>query len=112
MTAPGDPIAGTQGVHVQGIGHGADPDTFPGVTRLETGLVDDEDTGSGLLHGLDSHTDVLTPKSTAWNNMLAVMTGGEVTLHAPPQVVATPYGDVSDNPMDNPGFQPERRDIP
>jgi hypothetical protein len=112
MTAPGDPIGLIQGTHVQGIGHGADPDTFPGVTRLETGLVKAEHPESGLLQGQAAHGDVFTPESTAWTNMLAVMTGGEVTLYAAPQVVATPYGDISDNPMDNPGFQPERRDIP
>src|SRR5690606_30121898 len=37
MTAPGDFIELTQGVQKGGIGHGADPDTFDGTTRLHTG---------------------------------------------------------------------------
>jgi hypothetical protein len=113
MTAPGDPIELTQGVHAQGLGHGADPDTFPGVTRLETGLRDASDTSLGRLTGVDAHTDVFEQKSTAWANMLAVMVGDEVTLYAEPEVTgATRSGVILDYPMDDPGFQPERRDVP
>lgn len=108
MTAPGDPIELFQGVHLQGLGHGADPDTFPGVTRLETGV----GTDGTLLQGASAHGGVFEVNSTSWKNMLAVMTGGEVTLYADPEFITTPSGVVVDYPMDNRGFQPERSDVP
>lgn len=110
MTAPGDPIALTQGRQVGPIGHGAEPDTFPGVTRLETGRLIDADPDSALLLGKSAHSDVFMVRSTAWNNMLAVMTGQEVSLYTEPLTVRTPQGLTihSDFPMDDPGFEPAR----
>lgn len=96
MTAPLDPIIAAQGTthsvpdllsngltapvsqHFDswsGLGHGADPDTFPGVTDLETGRGAD----GGLLWGLSSHDDVLKPGSDSWNNIYGVLTGGPTT---------------------------------
>jgi hypothetical protein len=79
MTAPLDPIVIAQGNapldSFTGIGHGADPDTFPGVTELETGRGADGD----QLWGLSSHSDVLKPGSDSWNNIYGVLTGGAVT---------------------------------
>ncbi|MEU7783256.1 alpha/beta hydrolase [Amycolatopsis sp. NPDC049159] len=79
MTAPLDPIEIAQGnawgLEWTGIGHGADPDTFPGVTELETG----RDAEGGQLWGLSSHSDVLKPGSESWTNMYRVITSGPVT---------------------------------
>ncbi|MCU1683760.1 MAG: hypothetical protein JWQ81_4499 [Amycolatopsis sp.] len=96
MTAPLDPIIAAQGTtqsvpdllsggvtgpisqHIDswsGLGHGADPDTFPGVTDLETGRGAD----GNLLWGLSAHDDVLKPGSDSWNNIYGVMTGGPTT---------------------------------
>jgi hypothetical protein len=79
MTAPLDPIEIAQGnawgLEWTGIGHGADPDTFPGVTELETG----RDAAGDQLWGLSSHSDVLKPGSESWTNMYRVLTGGPTT---------------------------------
>lgn len=92
MTAPGDPIAhvqGTQGTAewwLEGpwgtpdIGHGADPDDFGDTVRLHTG-----DTEDGVpITGGDAHSGVFAPGSDSWRNMLAVLTGGEVTTYREP----------------------------
>jgi hypothetical protein len=79
MTAPLDPIELAQGnawgLEWTGIGHGADPDTFPGVTELETG----RDAAGSQLWGLSSHSDVLKPGSESWTNMYRVVTGEPAT---------------------------------
>ncbi|HEY1571095.1 MAG TPA: alpha/beta hydrolase [Pseudonocardiaceae bacterium] len=75
MTAPGDPIGLSQGVQLFGLGHGADPDTFPGVTDLATGTLPNGQT----LSGLSAHNGVFTQGSTAWQNMFGVFTGGPTT---------------------------------
>ncbi|MFT7873743.1 MULTISPECIES: alpha/beta hydrolase [Amycolatopsis] len=74
MTAPLDPIVLAQGnawgLEWTGIGHGADPDVFPGVTELGTGAEAD---GSPLW-GVSSHNDVLKPGSDSWTNIYRVLT--------------------------------------
>ncbi|MFD9891889.1 alpha/beta hydrolase [Amycolatopsis sp. NPDC059027] len=81
MTAPLDPIVVAQGnARVaewlgSDIGHGADPDTFPGVTDLETG----RGANGELLWGVSAHNDVLKPGSDSWSNIYDVITGGTVT---------------------------------
>lgn len=80
MTAPGDPISAIQGVQLFGIGHGADPNTFPGVTDLATGNY----ANGQPISGLAAHNGVLTTGSDAWKNMYGVFTGGPVTP-APPK---------------------------
>ncbi len=56
MTAPGDPISAIQGVQVFGMGHGADPNTFPGVTDLATGNYPN----GQPITGLAAHNGVFT----------------------------------------------------
>lgn len=79
MTAPGDPIGAIQGVQLFGIGHGADPNTFPGVTDLATGNYPN----GQPITGLAAHNGVLTTGSGSWQNMYGVFTGGPVTLKPP-----------------------------
>ncbi|HEY3607744.1 MAG TPA: alpha/beta hydrolase [Pseudonocardiaceae bacterium] len=79
MSAPYDPINSIQGVQVFGLGHGADPNTFPGTTDLATGNYAN---GQPIM-GLAAHNGVLTPGSDAWKNMNGVFTGGPVTLKPP-----------------------------
>ena len=115
MTAPGDPIALTQGVEVGTTGHGADPDRLSGVVRLETGRVDAGDPRSDLVEGPGSHSGVFDPASTAWRNMYEVFTGGEVLVHAPPTARVLPgYGGpvvVVEHPMADPSYRPLRLDV-
>lgn len=56
------------------VGHGADPDTAPGVVRLDTGRFDDS---CRLVRG---HSGMFTPGSTAWRNLLATMTAEPVQV--------------------------------
>ena len=87
ITAPGDPISYIQGMpYVPLLGHGADPDDFPGNENLATGnlstapdAVDDyglslaEQGLSGkTVEGVHSHSEVFYPQSDAWNNILKV----------------------------------------
>ncbi|WP_410609126.1 alpha/beta hydrolase [Amycolatopsis sp. lyj-109] len=76
MTAPLDPIVlaqgGAWGLEWTGIGHGADPDVFPGVTELGTG----DDADGSPLWGVSSHNDVLKPGSDSWTNIYRVLTSG------------------------------------
>ncbi|GAB3147964.1 alpha/beta hydrolase [Micromonospora sonneratiae] len=74
MTAPGDPIAWVRDVNIFNWGHGADPDEFPGVVRLETGNYPD----GRPLEGKAAHSDVLIYHSDAWWNIYNVFTGGAV----------------------------------
>ena len=73
MTAPLDPIQATQGTEIFGIGHGADPDHFPGNIRLDTG---DFTSGWPITWQHDGWTQV---HSDAWWNLYHAMTGGPVT---------------------------------
>jgi hypothetical protein len=58
------------------VGHGRDPDLMPGVVRLDTGVHDD-----GTL--VQGHSGMFQPGSTAWRNLLAVMTRGKVEVLEP-----------------------------
>ncbi len=108
MTAPGDPIELAQGANVLGAGHGADPDTLDGVVRLETGRVAHSDPMSSILQGLPAHSGVFTEDSTAWRNMLEVLTGGEVMVYADPILHVISSGQrpviVTEYPMADPRY--------
>jgi hypothetical protein len=58
------------------VGHGLDPDLLPGVVRLDTGAFDD----GTLVRG---HSGMFAEHSTAWRNLLAVMTRGHVEVLEP-----------------------------
>jgi len=126
MTAPGDPIDAVQGTlaaepHQSGdlnMGHGLDPDTMPGVVRLETGRVDASDPNSDLHQGSAAHSEVMDfARSHAWQNIYNVMVGGEVTLYTQPDMTVVP--DMAGGghlvftyPMEDPEYEPPRLDVP
>jgi hypothetical protein len=58
------------------VGHGLAPDLLPGVVRLDTGVHDDGTLVAG-------HSGMFAPHSTAWRNLLAVMTRGDVEVLEP-----------------------------
>lgn len=81
MTAPGDFIGATQGFPSgTGLGHGADPDTFEGTTRLHTGnypeIPGDPERSNQPIQTGGSHSGVFVPESDAWDSMYAVFAGG------------------------------------
>ena len=85
MQAPNDPISHSQGVHLGGVGHGADVNEMAGVTRLDTGRFDDDGdpaTPSGDM--VTGHSDPLEPGTTSWNNISGIIRGTQVTPYAPP----------------------------
>ncbi|KQV74946.1 hypothetical protein ASC61_08010 [Aeromicrobium sp. Root344] len=109
MTAPGDIIGDIQGMQVgDNIGHGADPDTFEGTLRLDTGNKAGSDEPN---IGVDSHTSVFQEHSDAWRNMLEVFNGGTVTGYRQPDyyLPPTPYAQPVQTGWATPG---ERIDIP
>lgn len=74
LTAPGDPISLSQGLRQfeqYGLGHGADPNTFDGTTRLDTG----NDQEGEPLHGTDAHVYVFKRHSDAWESQFDAITG-------------------------------------
>lgn len=73
MTAPLDPIQLTQGTQVAGLGHGADPDTFAGNIKLDTGNFT---SGWPITF---QHDGWKQPYSGAWWNLYHAMTGGPIT---------------------------------
>ncbi|GAB3660361.1 hypothetical protein GCM10028833_39650 [Glycomyces tarimensis] len=95
ITAPGDPISYVQGMpYVPLLGHGADPDDFPGTLNLAAGSLPDgpaavDDYGVSLeergiagkaVEGVHSHSEIFYPGSDAWDNILAVLLGQEPEL--------------------------------
>lgn len=79
LTAPGDPIQNFQGMATQ---HGGDPDTTPGVTRLDTGYYskNNPDHPGELVAGMEGHGEYWNdPKSDAFQNMVKVIKGEQPT---------------------------------
>lgn len=74
-----------------GLGHGlADPLDGRDITRLETGYLDDDSPEEGTVetkNGVESHTAVFTPGSTAMKNITGVVTGDPVSLYHPDDIV-------------------------
>ncbi len=109
MTAPDDPISLSQGVQVgDNIGHGADPDTFDGTTRLHTGNRVDGEPNTGI----DSHTQVFEKNSDAWRNMVEVFNGGEVQTYRSPHYEHVYTGRGTVTYQDGWNDDGERIDIP
>lgn len=82
MTAPGDMIGATQSIDQRVNPHGADTDEVPGVTRLDTGYysADNGEHPGQVVFGPDGHGDYWNDRdSTAFRNMVGVVSGGEVT---------------------------------
>jgi pimeloyl-ACP methyl ester carboxylesterase len=118
ITSPGDPIGYFQGrdyFENAGLGHGGDPDSTPGVTRLESGRYLEGEVEDGgyakkekrgqMLEGGDAHDAASRPGTTAFDNLFGVVTGGEVTPYVPvPENGPAPYED--------PGYNGPTVDIP
>ncbi|MEE3851388.1 alpha/beta hydrolase [Gordonia sp. LSe1-13] len=79
MTAPGDPIHLVQSL--PGNPHGDDPDTAPGVHRMDTGLFGaDPDGHRAPVEGVSGHGDYWQdPASDAFRNVVAVILGEQPT---------------------------------
>ncbi|WP_347955027.1 alpha/beta hydrolase [Gordonia aichiensis] len=76
MTPPGDPIHYAQ--KFGGPVHGGDPDTAPGVIRMDTGLYSDRQ----LVQGPQSHSGYLDDEgSDAMGNLAAVVAGREPSTY-------------------------------
>ena len=97
ITAPNDPITLARTDRTlqewSGLGHGGDPDTMAGFTRLESGrfALDHPDPGRrGRL--VEGHSDPMARGTTSWDNMVAVSTGSRVTPWTPPTLVDDGWG--------------------
>ncbi|MFE7507170.1 alpha/beta hydrolase [Promicromonospora sp. NPDC057488] len=107
MMARNDPVVGRiQGMEAGGLGHGASPLTDPDVKRLETGFVEADRPESGTIESTDEpHSDVYTRGSTAFNNMIGVITRTQVELFAPDRGIAHWYGIEKVTGIEHPGYQ-------
>ncbi|MDA3630240.1 alpha/beta hydrolase [Saccharopolyspora sp. WRP15-2] len=125
MTAPSDAIGAIQGKNgpdwlgMGNLGHGADPDEFDGVTRLETGrysddpknVPDGEKPGSVIAGPTKSHSNVFSYDSDAWWNMYNVHTGGQVEVYQEPARIDTGHGVIEREQVDLPNYEPEYEDV-
>lgn len=128
MTAPGDPIAATQGQqkttdvllpaqnvgpaagmpHPGALSHGADPDTFGDTVRLHTG----NDENGEIIRGLPAHGGVFAQRSDSFYAALGVMTGDEVEAYREP-VYTTQYGPYGTSTSPQTGWGPGQTvDVP
>ncbi|WP_314147857.1 hypothetical protein [uncultured Leifsonia sp.] len=102
IQARNDFIGTTQGLSGFGLGHGTtDVLTAPGVTRLETGYLRDGDPGSGTIEStgwIDAHSAVFTRGSTAFKNIVGVVTGAPVSRYHPDSTWVDSYGNYIDAP--------------
>ncbi|ATD70501.1 hypothetical protein M0655_05815 [Gordonia amicalis] len=94
LTFPGDPIHYVQSL--PGNPHGSDPDSAPGVRRLDTGTVEID--GRRYDSGVKTHGGYWNdPDSTAFRNMVKVITG------QPPELYVPRKPDVPELPPPPPG---------
>ncbi|GAA5033878.1 alpha/beta hydrolase family protein [Microbacterium fluvii] len=88
-----------------------------GVTRLETGRIVDSDMdsahiedynvpGNGTPSSIDSHSSLYTVGSTAFDNMVAVITGGQAEVYAESQTIVTVSGPVVIDGLDRDDYTP------
>lgn len=121
LTFPGDPIHYAQSL--PGNPHGSDPDSAPGVTRLDTGTVEID--GRTYDSGIKTHGGYWNdPHSTAFRNMVKVITGQQPDLYVarkpdvpelPPPPLGAPaplwwlylLNDRADGDIDLPGPIPD-----
>lgn len=98
--------------------HGQSSLTADGVTRLETGWIDGADPSSdnienynvpdnGMPSAIDSHSSVYTPGSTAFNNIVTVITGGDAVAYAPGETIVAGRSVVTIDGIDLPDYRPE-----
>jgi hypothetical protein len=112
LSLPGGPLLRLASGDPGQLGHGLDPDLLPGVVRLDTGRFDD----GALVRG---HSQMFTPGSTAWRNLLATMDDGPVQvldparwashlepLGADAHGVRWPRYVVDQSPWTDPGYDP------
>jgi hypothetical protein len=98
MMARNDLVVGLiQGADGGGL-HGQSALDADGVIRLETGFVQDGDPGSGTIEGhnipgngtipaIDAHSTILQRGTGAFENIVAVITGGSAELYAPDETL-------------------------
>lgn len=112
---------------IQGDGaddlHGQSALTADGVIRLETGFVEAGDPSSGGLEdynvpgnwsppAIDGHSTVYKPGTTAFENIIAVITGGTAELYAPDEMYVAGDRVVVVDGIDRSDYAPRYTDIP
>jgi hypothetical protein len=97
--------------------HGQSTLTADGVTRLETGVIDatraDSDDiedynvpGNGTPSAIDSHSSLYTPGSTAFENMVAVITGGQAEVYAENEIIVAGGQPITIDGIDRDDYEP------
>ena len=98
LTAPGDPVHFSQSLG--GTQHGGDPDSTPGVRRLDTGFYGSDERRGEVVWGPDGHGNYWNyPLSGAFENMVKVVRGedpSDYVYRAPDHV---PVGPAPEPPM-------------
>ncbi|MGW9585835.1 alpha/beta hydrolase [Microbacterium sp. NPDC055455] len=97
--------------------HGQSTLTADGVIRLETGVIDaaraDSDDiedynvpGNGTPSAIDSHSSLYTPGSTAFENIVAVITGGDAEVFADDEIVVAGGRPIVIDGIDRDDYEP------
>ncbi|MCT1478651.1 alpha/beta hydrolase family protein [Microbacterium sp. p3-SID336] len=93
--------------------HGQSPLTAEGVIRLETGWMDHGDPDStdledhGFPSGIESHSSVMKPGTTAFHNIVEVIIGGEAITWAPNEYVTGGYSTIVVDGIDAADYEPQ-----
>ena len=118
MMARNDSVVGAIQPSAMDWMHGPSALEADGVVRLETGWIDHSDLnstdledyntpGNGMPAAIDAHSTVFKKGSTAFNNIVAVITGGEAVVFAEDGYIRTPRTSVRRDGIDMPGYEPE-----
>ncbi|EPD86077.1 hypothetical protein HMPREF1529_00677 [Microbacterium sp. oral taxon 186 str. F0373] len=118
MMARNDAVVGAIQPGIMDWMHGQSALTADDVTRLETGWIHHDDPnsadledynepGNGTPPAIDAHSSVFAPDSTAFHNMVAVITGGEAVVFAPDKTATTGRTAYTMDGIDVPGYTPE-----
>ncbi|KQZ85767.1 hypothetical protein ASD56_05635 [Microbacterium sp. Root166] len=102
--------------------HGQSTLTADGVVRLETGWIDASDPGSddiedynvpgnGTPSAIDSHSSLYTPGSTAFENMVAVITGGRAQVFAQDELIIAGGRPITIDGIDRDDYEPSYVDV-
>jgi len=122
MMARNDLVVGLiQGEDGGGM-HGQSALDADGVVRLETGFVKDGDPGSGTIEShdipgngtipaIDAHSTILQRGTGAFENIVAVITGGSAELYAPDETLFVQGYPVNSSGLESSDYAPQYTEV-
>lgn len=103
-----------QGADAGELGHGASALRDPEVTRLETGYLNAANRSEGDIEStgvFESHSSIYTKGSTAFNNIVGVITGTRVEVYAQDEILVAGGKLYNIDGIDAEGYEPRYLDV-